>query len=152
MRRTWPGDTKCGMSTNGIVVPAKTTSCSASQPSISRSRSLQPSPSLLSSTRCCSFRLLTWSITPDDAPSLRVQGTRGTLLGGLDPERGGHRPGELHEVRPREGGALEALDAADAFQVAFVQQRAVEPRAAQLGLAQVAALEDDVGQRGLVQI
>ena len=30
-RRTWPGETKCGISTNGIVCPANTTSCSASQ-------------------------------------------------------------------------------------------------------------------------
>ncbi len=27
-RRTWPGETKCGMSTNGIVDPLNTTSCS----------------------------------------------------------------------------------------------------------------------------
>src|SRR5215210_2102807 len=62
-RRTWPGETKCGISTNGIVDPLKTTSCSASQRSTSASSPAQLSPSLDSSTRYCSFRLLTWSIS-----------------------------------------------------------------------------------------
>src|SRR5215210_7234741 len=62
-RRTWPGETKCGISTNGIVEPLKTTSCSESQRSTSASRPAQVSPSLESSTRYCSLRLLTWSIS-----------------------------------------------------------------------------------------
>src|SRR5919108_48048 len=62
-RRSCPGETKCGMSTNGIVRPAKTTSFSESQRSISSSIPAHWSPSLESSTRCWSFRLLTWSIT-----------------------------------------------------------------------------------------
>src|ERR671922_2484318 len=62
-RRNCPGETKCGMSTNGIVRPAKTTSCSASHRSICSSIPAHWSPSLESSTRCWSFRLLTWSIT-----------------------------------------------------------------------------------------
>ena len=34
-RRSWPGEMKCGISTNGIVWPAKITSCSSSQASSS---------------------------------------------------------------------------------------------------------------------
>src|SRR4051812_14284250 len=62
-RRTWPGETKCGISTNGIVDPLKMTSCSESQRSTSASRPAHVSPSLESSTRYWSLRLLTWSIS-----------------------------------------------------------------------------------------
>src|SRR5215216_560693 len=61
-RRTWPGEMKCGIRTNGIVWPLKTTSCSESQLATSDSRPAQESPSLESSTRYWSLRLLTWSI------------------------------------------------------------------------------------------
>ena len=37
-RRTWPGETKCGISTNGIVCPANTTSCSLQPARRPRSR------------------------------------------------------------------------------------------------------------------
>src|SRR5215208_2095 len=53
---------KCGISTNGIVWPAKTTSCSSSQVSSLCCRPAHESPSLESSTRYWSLRLLTWSI------------------------------------------------------------------------------------------
>src|SRR5215210_914265 len=62
-RRTWPGDAKCGIRTNGIVEPLKTTSCSESHRSTSASSPAQVSPSFESSTRYWSLRLLTWSIS-----------------------------------------------------------------------------------------
>src|SRR6185503_1681655 len=60
---------KCGISTNGIVWPSKITSCSFSQASSFVSSPAQVSPSLESSTRYCSLRLLTWSIRAHRAPS-----------------------------------------------------------------------------------
>src|SRR3954447_13342706 len=63
---------KCGIRTNGIVWPAKITSCSLSHPSTRCSRPAHVSPSLESSTRYCSLRLLTWSIRALWRPDLRA--------------------------------------------------------------------------------
>src|SRR4051794_15176044 len=61
--RTWPGEMKCGMSTNGIVCSAYVKSCSVSQPVRSDWIAAQRSPSFESSTRNWSLRSLTCSIT-----------------------------------------------------------------------------------------
>src|SRR5215208_3076130 len=63
--------------------PSKTTSCSTSQASISDSSSAQPSPSLESSTRCWSFKSLTWS-----GISVLVRRSAPPLLAGGDPAVG----------------------------------------------------------------
>src|SRR5918994_15297 len=84
---------KCGISTNGIVWPAKITSCSSSQVSSLDSRPAQLSPSLESSTRYCSLRLLTWSIRAHRAPPTGAllscsEGTGASMPGaGLEPAR-----------------------------------------------------------------
>src|SRR3954454_3878356 len=93
-RRTWPGDTKCGISTNGIVCPANTTSCSCSQRETSVSRSAQVSPSLESSTRYWSLRLLTWSISAAST---------------LSPHRHRHAVSDREEGRSQLGVILDAL-------------------------------------------
>src|SRR4051812_36040504 len=82
------------MSTNGIVDPLNTTSCSASQRSTSASSPAHVSPSLESSTRYWSLRLLTWSIS-----------AALTLL----PHREGHAIPDRGERRPQVGALLEAL-------------------------------------------
>src|SRR5215210_7060863 len=93
-RRTWPGETKCGMRTNGIVEPLKTTSCSESQRSTSASSAAHVSPSFESSTRYWSLRLLTWSIS-----------AALTLL----PHRQGHAVADRRERRPQVLARLEPL-------------------------------------------
>src|SRR4051794_33943750 len=82
------------MSTNGIVDPLNTTSCSASQRSTSASRPAHVSPSLESSTRYCSLRLLTWSIS-----------AALTLL----PHRQGHAISDGRERRAQVVAVAEAL-------------------------------------------
>src|SRR3954454_7334240 len=98
-RRTWPGETKCGISTNGIVCPAKTTSCSLSQVETVVSRPAHVSPSLESSTRYWSLRLLTWSISAAST---------------LSPHRHGHAVSDRQEGGAQVVALLEALvEAAD---------------------------------------
>src|SRR4051812_46367890 len=113
--RTWRGEMKCGMSTNGIVCSAYVKSCSVSQPVSSDWIAAQRSPSFDSSTRNWSLRSLTCSIT-----ALSPLWTRGRRFCSCPPIRCGE-PRPMAETfktgrrgRGTIGGVID-LDAASDF-------------------------------------